>query len=337
MRPHNIVKLLRAIELIARPQGAGIRDLGQELGIDRRSVYRLLDTMQDLGFPIYDERGEGKSKTWRFESGYLKKLPNLQLPELKLTVPEVISLYLAKSDMAALRGTEIGTAADSAFRKIGSLLPDNLFSKLDRVRTLFVSQDKDAKDYAGKEAIIEELIRATLEQKTCRVTYDSFSTGRRSRFRIDPLHVFERHGGLYAFVRTTDYGDIRILALERIAALKREQAGFTPPEDFDPEARLAEAHDLILDDPVQATIWFSADQAPYVRERKRYAGQWTDNPDGSLILRLTTSGQGDILRWVLSCGCGARILEPRELADAARGELSAALCRYGDEKIPSQP
>ena len=330
MHPSKIVKLIKAIDLLGRPQGTTIDALKAELGVDRRSVYRLLDTMQQLGFPIYDEKGEGRRKCWKFEQSYLQKLPNLQLPDLKLTVSEVIGLYLAKSDMTALHGTEIGVAVDSAFNKIGSLLPNNLFAKLDKIKALFVSTCKDGKEYAGKEKVIADFIKATLEQKTCVITYNSFSTGRCSQFLIDPLHIFERYGGLYGFVRTTDYGDIRMLALERIATLKISTKRFSPPQDFDPVDRLDEAFDLILDDPVEAVIWFSAEQAPYVMERKRFNGKWSENPDGSILLRLKTSGRWDIVRWVLSCGAGARVVEPKDLQDALVAEITAMQGIYGN-------
>lgn len=167
-----------------------------------------------------------------------------------------------------------------------------------------------------------------MEQKTCSIAYNAFSTGRRSRFRIDPLHIFERQGGLYGFVRTTDYGDIRTLALERIETLKIGNESFAPPEEFDPAARLSDAFDIVLDDPVEAVIWFSADQAPYVRERKRFTGKWTENADGSILLRLKTSGRRDVISWVLSCGSGVEVIEPEDLRNDVLSEIAAIHSAY---------
>ncbi len=38
----------------------------------------------------------------------------------------------------------------------------------------------------------------------CLVEYHSFSDDRVKKFKIDPLHFFERDGWLYLFVRTTN-------------------------------------------------------------------------------------------------------------------------------------
>ena len=52
----NISKILRAIDLLARPQGASNKELASHLGLSSRSVFRLLTTLSDLGFPLTDER-----------------------------------------------------------------------------------------------------------------------------------------------------------------------------------------------------------------------------------------------------------------------------------------
>jgi DNA-binding IclR family transcriptional regulator len=45
----NISKILRAIDLLARSQGASNKELASHLGLSMRSVFRLLSTLQDLG------------------------------------------------------------------------------------------------------------------------------------------------------------------------------------------------------------------------------------------------------------------------------------------------
>jgi len=177
------------------------------------------------------------------------------------------------------------------------------------------------------EEIIDQLMDAMLKNETCYLTYHSFYDDKIKNFKIDPLHFFENDGGLYLLVNTTTFGDIRTLAVERIQEITKTGSLFEYPEDFDPEELLESAFDIVYEDPVKVKVWFSANQARYIKERKWSKNQEIiDQEDGSIILSMETSGWWDVKRWVLSYGSGAKVLEPEELREAVATELEAA-CR----------
>jgi hypothetical protein len=62
-------------------------------------------------------------KRWKLEESYLKKLPNMKVPDVNLSLPEIISLYLLKSEGGLLKGTEIEKHTKSAFGKLSLFLP----------------------------------------------------------------------------------------------------------------------------------------------------------------------------------------------------------------------
>jgi predicted DNA-binding transcriptional regulator YafY len=311
----HLVKMLRAVEVLARPGGASMEELAAELDVDRRTSYRIKETLEELNFPIYeDTSGLDGRKRYRFEERYLRKLPNLNLPELNLSLAELIALYFIRGQGRCFRGTDIERNIEGAFSKLDAFMPEGLAGKLDQVRTLFVTTGPFAKDYRDKQELIEALTDAIFRRQTCRVNYHAFYDDTVKTFRIDPLHFFERDGGLYLFVRTTDYGHIRVLAVERIRELTREEASFDYPDDFDPEALLQSAFGIIYDDPIQVQIRFTPDQARYIKERQWAAEQaLTEHDDGSVTLTMTTSGWFDVKRWVLSFGAAAQVLAPAEL------------------------
>jgi predicted DNA-binding transcriptional regulator YafY len=176
---------------------------------------------------------------------------------------------------------------------------------LERVKTLIISADKFSKDYEEKEEIIEGLTEAMLQQKTCRVEYHSFNDDKIKNFKIDPLKFFDWKGGLYLFVRTTSYGHIRMLAVERIEKLETGKASFEYPNDFKPEELLDEAFGVVYDDPITVKIRFSANQARYIR-----AGWW------------------DVRQWILSFGPDAELLEPKEMREEMKVLAEKLLARY---------
>ena len=330
MRGQQLVKLFRAIELFSKPAGTTIKELQETFGINRSSANRIIKTMENLGFPLYDEKlFMEKEKRWKFDETYLKRLPNINIPDLKLELPEIIALYFIKGEARLYRKTEIEKKVNTVFAKLGAFVPAELVKKLGRVKTLFVSSENFAKDYSGKEAIIDSLTDAMLQQKTSYVKYHSFTQDRISNFTIDPLYFFESQGGLYVFVRATSFDEIKILAVDRIQELTLTDNHFEYPDDFDPDEKLNEAFDMVYDDPIEAKIWISSSQARYVTERRLVKNQKvTNQEDGSIILDIKTSGWWDLKRWVLSFGVNAEVLEPIELREEIAKEIKILNSMY---------
>ncbi len=326
----QLVKLLKAIDLLSKPEGTTKKELSKTLEVSERQVYRILNYIEGLGFPLYDEEIPlEKEKRWKLVDTYVKKLPNMNIPDIQLSIPEIISLYLIKGEEKLYRGTEIEKTINSAFQKIGMFLPGEAADQLKKIKTLFVPAAKFSKDYSGKEEIINQLTEAILQKKICLVTYHSFSADKIKDFKINPLHFFEREGGLYIFAETTSYGDIITLAVERIKSLVITQDSFEYPKDFDPEALLDSAFDIVYEEPTDFKIWFSSDQARYIKERVWSKTQKIeDQKDGSIILTMRTAGMWDVKRWVLSNGTHAKVLEPEELKQEIAEELKAAYDNY---------
>lgn len=326
----HLIKMLKAVDFLAKPGGATMQELGEELEVDRRTAYRIRETLEELGFPLYDDTSslDGK-KRYRFEESYLKKLPNMKVPELNLSLSELIALYFIRGNGKLFSGTDIERNIESAYTKLDAFMPEGLAKKLEKVKTLFVSSSKFAKDYRDKQEIIETITDSIFRQQTCLVEYHSFHDDKMKGFKIDPLRFFERDGGLYLFVRATSYGHIRVLAVERINKLTITEATFSQPENFDPDALLENAFSIVYDEPVDVKIRFSAEIARYIKERRWAKEQIvTDQADGSIILELKTSGWLDVKKWILSFGANAELLEPEKFREDLRLTLNAAVKWY---------
>ena len=330
MREKQLIRLLKTVDLLARPQGATINELCENIAVDRRSVYRIIETLQSMKFPVYDAKApDERNKQWHLQSEYVKKMPNIFLPELKLTLSEMLALYLLKGEASLYKGTRLEAEALSAFNKIGAFLPSEVFKQLDKIKTLFIPQSKFAKDYSGKEEIIDTLADAILTQKVCMVSYFSFYDETEKHYLIEPLHFFESNGGMYIFVRVPKHDSIRTLAVERIRKIEKSEETFAYPDNFDPEKLLELSFDIIYDDPVSVRLWVSPGQAKYIRERRFFKNQTiTENEDGSLILEIETSGRDDVKRWVMSLGAEATVLAPETLRNEIIKDLDQLISMY---------
>jgi predicted DNA-binding transcriptional regulator YafY len=338
MYGEQMVRMLRAVDLLSTPSGATKQELVERLGVDKRTVERLLGLLQELNFPIYDEQDSlsGK-KYWKLVDTYVMKLPNITLPDIRLTLAELIALYLVKGDAQLFHGTEIEKLANSAFGKMSFFMPDGLSEQLEKIRTLFVPSSKFAKDYTGKEKIIDGLRRGMVEQKRCAAKYHSFSSRKVRDYLLDPLKFFENNGGLYVFAYMTAYDEIRTLAVERFERLDVTDIPFDYPKDFDPEKLLTSAFGIIFDKPFRVRIRFSKEVAPYIRERTWAPNQHIreNDADGSIILEMETCGWFDVKKWVLSHGAQAEVLEPKEMREEISKELNACIGKYHGCHQPS--
>ncbi len=332
MRGKLFVRFHKALQMIGRPQGASIQELTNELGIDRTSVYRLLRTIEDLGFPLFDEKAPlERTKRWRFLDAGRGKQQGLS--ELRLSRSELIALTFIWGYARLYRGTALEEDIDAAFEKILGSLSPQLAAQTAKVRSLFIPTAKFAKDYAGKDEIIDSLVEAILQQKTCMIGYHSFSDDRHKQLTIDPLHLFEHGGGLYLFATTSDSGEIRMLAVERIDRIEMADCQFAYPKGFDPAKWLEEAFTIYGDDQFETKIWFSSDQARYIKERTWAKQQKIiDQKDGSIILEMATSGRWDVMRWVMGFGGQAEILMPADLREEIQQEIESAQKRYIKKK-----
>jgi predicted DNA-binding transcriptional regulator YafY len=60
------------------------------LGISRRSVFRLFEALEELGFPLIDVQPVPRAeKTYRLMESYVLRLPNVAIPTPGFSEPEM--------------------------------------------------------------------------------------------------------------------------------------------------------------------------------------------------------------------------------------------------------
>lgn len=326
----QLMQMNQALELFCRPQGVTNDELEQELGVGRSTAFRLKKALEESGVPIMElDCGLDRKIHFGVEKNYVKKLPNTITPNLSLTLEEIEALHFLRSHAAMFDGTDIGKKISSAYTKMEACLQPALIPTLRKVRNLCLSTRKTAKDYKPKSKTIEALTTAILRNQTCTITYNSFSGDTTKTYDINPLHFFERDGGLYLFIMYPGEDKPFTLAVERILEISLTDKTFAPPKGFDPDRLLDYAFGVTFNNPIQVRIRFSANQAKYIKERNWTKNQLiTDNPDGSIILEMDTSGKWEVMRWVLSFGADAELLEPEDLRTEVMETLSTASAIY---------
>src|SRR5262249_22723863 len=136
-------RLLELLEVLqTKPLVTG-RELGDRLGVDRRTVRRDVAALHRLGIPVEGERGVGGG--YRLRPGY-------RLPPLMLTEDEATAVVLG---LTASRRLALGDAngTDGALSKIHRVLPDTLRRRVEALEAaLAFTRSPVAREPPAREA-----------------------------------------------------------------------------------------------------------------------------------------------------------------------------------------
>jgi hypothetical protein len=95
-----LAQTLAVIERMAAPEGTTIEDLTRRLSLTRRSVFRLIRTIEhDFNVPVIVERKVfGGPAAYRLPSSFIEKFSHFTAPPLTLTFNQALLFYLLLND-----------------------------------------------------------------------------------------------------------------------------------------------------------------------------------------------------------------------------------------------
>ena len=318
MRNAEVIRQWKILKRIEAGRFTSTQALADEHGVTERTIRRDIEALQEAGFPLYDERADGK-KVWRLVDGYKQRLTQT------FSLSELAALHFGKNLMSFLGGAPFALDLESAFAKIREALPAKSLPYLSRIQDLFVARPGPAKDYSEKKEVIASLIDATLHQRRAVIEYFSLSSRRKKTYTLDPYRVVYHHGGLYLYARVAEYGEVRTFAVERIAHIEVKDEGFEIPKDFDVSEYVRGAFGITGGKPEAVELVFGAPVAGYIRERIWHESQsLEDQSDGGVVLRMNVAPGPELQSWIKGFLPQVRVEKPRALREAIARDVKEA-------------
>lgn len=291
-------------------------ELSEELNVSERTIHRYMGMLEEMGIPIYSERGP---------YGGFSLMRGYKLPPLIFTAEEATVLYMGANLVEEVWGEVYGDAVTAVTAKLDNVLPDDLRQEVARVRKGLVVSELAARDYRPWSKTLQILRECVGARRTVSLTYRSFSLEETCR-EVDPYALTFRWGLWYlvGFCRLRDA--MRTFRVDRIREAMPLEGTFSVPEDFSVKAYLDAS--MQHQNQITAVVHLAADVAPYVRERMGHWVRIEDHEDGAITVRLRVADLDWVTGWVLSQGQAAKVLSPPELIERVQSEAQFIVARY---------
>lgn len=308
-RLHTIIRLFEA------RRGMTLDELAEECGVDRRTIHRDLNAVEEAGYTLTSEWQEGK-KVYSF----LTKSRNI--PPITFTLTQLMSLYLLHSLGVHLAGTPFQQEIEELFRAINSVLPDRYAAHLERIARVSLPILHGARDYSTAAAHVGGLQRALLQQYRIRLNYAKQGREANDVYEVDPYTLVFHKGGVYLLGYAHNRSAMRLFALERLRGVEVTRQRFEIPEGYEPEAHFRSAFGLVSDTQMKVRVRFSSDIAHAVKERLWMPEQKVSTDgEGRVTIEFEAAGEKELVSWILSYGAHAEVLEPPELRREVRRNI----------------
>jgi predicted DNA-binding transcriptional regulator YafY len=314
--------------LISSRMGKSAADLAEELECNPRTVYRDLAALQTAGFPIYNERMEGKH-LWSLLDTVKHQIP------IPFSLPELMALYFSSDMMKVFRGTVFYDSLESLLQKVKTTLPPESKKFIKNVEQTLHLALKPYKQYAKFKEIINRVNDAAINSKSLEIVYYTMSRKKESTRKVDPYKIWFFNGTFYLIGFCHVRNEIRIFALDRIKMLHLTKDTFEIPEDFSLEDFIGPSFGVFQGEPVHIKAWFSPDVAGYIKEKVWHESQEIHpQEDGSIIFVAEVAGTDEVKFWIMSWGSHALVLEPESLKSTIKKEAELMAGKYaeGSEK-----
>lgn len=314
-------RLINLIMLLQRQPNQKAAPLAAELGVSVRTLHRYFAMLDEMGIPVYSERGP---------YGGFSLVKGYRMPPLVLTPQEAVAVYLGASLVEEIWGQLYRSAARGALAKLDNLLPDEQRQEAAWARRTLVATGMQRADLDALAPSLEMLRLAARQYHRVRIDYQSQNRPESELRELDPYALVHRWGWWYVIGFCHLRQAMRTFRVDRIQALELLETTFEPPSDFDLRAYLE--HNLQAQPQITARMLFAPQAVHVAREGSMYWDSLTEQVDGSIVV----SFSAPTLEWAastaLAYGSLVEVLDPPELRRMVREWAQMILEKYDREE-----
>ncbi|RJX27675.1 MAG: transcriptional regulator [Dethiobacter sp.] len=313
-------RIIKVILALSQNPAASASDLADRLQVSERSVYRYLNDIKRLGFPLHNFKDA--------ESG----LQRHYLTPLTFTAAEALAIVAAGQSLLSQEGLplcdDLGTALLKVKAAICSIEDKRAFYRLE---PRFTYLSEKIRDYSPWQGLIQQITECIYHCRSIIVVYDSFSSDEVTERLIDPYDLYWNKGNLYLAAYCHKHNNMRSFRIDRFNSVKKVGARFNRNPEFDLNKYLGPSWQVYRgnEDAIKAKILVYPPAARLFRETRYHETQELEElEDGKLSCTFKVPDTPEFRTWLLGWGSQVEVLEPAGLRKRIVVELNEALARY---------
>jgi len=304
--PNVATRLLSMLFLFQSRRKWTVSDLSDELEVSDRTVHRYIGMLEEMGIPLYSERGP---------YGGFSLLRTYRLPPLLFTPEEASVLYMGAHLVSDIWGKPLHDAVTSVTAKLDNVLPDDIRHEVQRTQRTMAVMTGSSRDYSPYHDLMVTLRDCMAAEKRVCIRYNSFARVETER-KVDPHGLSFRWGNWYLIGYCHLRGEMRTFRIDRINHCDPLNETFEMSEGFNAKAYMEET--MVWENRYEVVVRIAPEAAADMRERGSNWMKVSDNPDNSVNVTFDVDSLDWAAGWVLSWGRLARALAPLELIDRVR-------------------
>jgi predicted DNA-binding transcriptional regulator YafY len=309
---NTATRLITLIMLLQRQPNQNATQLAQSLDVSVRTVQRYITMLDEIGIPIYAERGPYGG--YALVRGY-------QMPPLIFTPEEAVAVYLGTSLLEEVWGRLYQEGARGALAKLDNVLPDEQRREVAWARQAVLAIGTNWTDPNLSVPYLERLRDAMRERRRVRMRYRGRSRQEPEQRDVDPYKLVSRWGWQYCIGYCHLRHDIRSFRLDRIFELEFSDQTFAEPADFDFQAYLAS--NPFFQPTVRARLRFGPESAVVALDNRAHWESFEEQPDGAVVVTFAAPDLEAAAGMVVRIGFPAVIVEPEALRELVRAQTRA--------------
>jgi predicted DNA-binding transcriptional regulator YafY len=294
------------IELLSKGKRyLSIHDIAKELKVTERTVYRDFESLEILGFPVINDRGY---------KIYIS--PGLTVNQL--TESDCLTIETILNTSPFMRLPNMQARCDSLLAKLKThistqsidITPPESYQPADKFPTSKFNFN------------IRQLDKAVQREKIIKILYHAINEDQPVSRNVHPYVIAVRKSNWYLIGFSERSQDIHMYRLERIHDIQVTHQSFKRTESFDLDEYFHSVWGAFRGENVRVELHLKGLAVRLVQDQpwSEQTG-FTEQNDGSLIVKTEVQGTDELLGWVLSQSPNVEILQPESL----RNELKTAL------------
>ncbi|HSL42533.1 MAG TPA: YafY family protein [Anaerolineales bacterium] len=314
---NTATRLITLIFLMQNQPNQKASELAEKLGVSLRTIHRYFGMLEEMGIPVYSERGP---------YGGFSLVRGYKMPPLVFTLEEAVAIVLGTGIVEEMWGELYRESARGALAKLENLLPEEQAREVAWARQSLVATGMNRADLQALTPTLEKLRRAIREHRCVEMNYQRSQTPHPSQRGLDPYALVHRWGWWYVIGFCHQKKEIRTFRVDRIASIALSGSTFSPSSDFDLHEYLK--NELQAQPQVKARLRFESAYANILAGNHSYWDTVEPQPDGSVDVTFSAPALEWAASTTLAYGPAVEVLEPLALRAMVAEWVEATARKY---------